>query len=130
VEVSAVQREHLADEREFVAPEIQGGSGGQVGGGGGEEPGSMVPDPVAFWELLEEGEEEVEIFADEEGDFLLGRGVVCLGGGGDVGRFEVGALGRGFVMALEFFRENILEDQTSVVPYGVVFWVSRQETGG
>lgn len=32
----------------------------------------MVPDPVAFRELLEQREEESEVFADQESNFVLG----------------------------------------------------------
>jgi hypothetical protein len=77
--------------------------------------------------LLEEGEEEVQIFADEEGDFLLGGGVIRFGGGGDVACFEGGFWGG---VALEFLVEDVLEDEPAVVPDCVVFWVAGEEAGG
>jgi hypothetical protein len=77
--------------------------------------------------LLQEGEEEVQVFADEEGDFLLGGAVVGFGGGGDVAGFESGFWGG---VALELLVEDVLEDETAVVPDCVVFWVPGEEAGG
>jgi hypothetical protein len=74
VEIAAVEREHFGVERELALPEVLRGCGGEVLGCGCEEPGPVVPDPVAFGVLLYERDEEVEVFFYEEGDFLLCEG--------------------------------------------------------
>ena len=74
----------------------------------------MVPDPVAFGVLFEEGEEESEVFADEEVDFGLGgggAGLLCglgYGGGGGGG-------GRGWGGAGELAGEDVLERDKSML---------------
>jgi hypothetical protein len=88
VEVPSIYGEHLADEGELVPPEVEGCGGREMSCCTCKQPGAVVPDPVAFGILLQEREEEVEIFADEEGDFLLGGSVIRFRGGGDVARFQ------------------------------------------
>ena len=56
VEVPRVEAEHLAHEAELGLPECDCAMGGEVLGGGAEEPGAVVPDPVAFGVLFEEGD--------------------------------------------------------------------------
>lgn len=74
VEIAAVEREHFAVESELALPELQSGLRGEVRSCGCEEPGAVVPDPVAFGVLLYERDEEGEVFFDEHGDFLLREG--------------------------------------------------------
>ena len=54
VEVAAIEGQHFADKAQLALPELHRGVGGQVRGGGAQEPGAVVPDPVAFGELFEE----------------------------------------------------------------------------
>jgi len=90
----------------------------------------VVPDPVAFGVLLYERDEELEVFFDEHGDFLLGEGQ-----GGLLFLLFCGAsrlrlcLGDGIIPRLKLFLENIKEEAAAVVPDGVVLWVLLEERG-
>jgi len=129
VEIAAVEREHLAIERELALPERQRGLRGEVQRGGREEPGAVVPDPVAFGVLLYERDEELQVFFDEHGDFLLGEGqgglplLFCRA------RLRGGGLGDGIVARCELFGEDVEEEAAAVVPDGVVLWILLQEGG-
>jgi len=78
----------------------------------------VVPDPVAFGILLDERDEEGEVFFDEHGDFLLGESQ-----GGFVRLVGLRSLGDGIVAGRELFLEDILEEAAAVVPDSVILWV-------
>lgn len=128
MEIAAVEREHLAIESELALPERQRGLRGEVQRGGREEPGAVVPDPVAFGILFYERDEELEVFFDEHGDFLLGEGQ-----GGALlfcsARLRGRSLGDGIVAGSEFFGEDVEQEAAAVVPDGVVLWVLLEEGG-
>ena len=87
---------------------------------GAQQPGAVVPDPVAFGELFEKWDEELEVFFDEEADLLLWEGqpgfLCCL---------CIGVVRRGIHVGLrgDFAGEDILQDQSTIVPDRVVLGV-------
>ena len=83
----------------------------------------MVPDPVAFGEGAEEGDEEGEVFADEEGDLVLRWGEALSSCCCSVG---VGVM----VGGGEFVGDDGVEEEAAVVPYCVVLGVLGEEGGG
>jgi len=92
-------------------------------GRGSEEPGAVVPDPVAFGVLFEQGDEEGEVFFYEEGDFALGGGEIVVGGGrGFFRRWRCGGV--------ELALEDVEKEAPAVVPYAVVLRVLLEEGGG
>lgn len=95
-------------------------------GCGDEEPAAVIPDPVAFRPLFEEGKLELEVFFYEEEDFSLGdcevglfccRGICCF------------RLGFAVLRCGELFGEDIFEDYAAVVPYRVVLGILVEESG-
>lgn len=77
----------------------------------------MVPDPVAFGELLEQREEESEVFADQESNLVLGwrQAWRWL-------RLSIFSWRR-----VDLFGKDMLEDESAVVPDGVVFGVLAEQ---
>ena len=58
MEVPAVAGEHFGYESEFLGPEFSRRGRGNVGGCLLQRPDAVIPEPVAFGEFEEEGEEE------------------------------------------------------------------------
>ncbi len=79
-----------------------------------EEPEPVVPDPVTFRELAEEGEYEGEVVGNEVEEVIIGRGFQ--------GLLLVGS-GKGFRGLFEgrARSEQVLEYAAAVIPYRVVF---------
>ena len=78
----------------------------------------MIPDPVALGELAEKGNEEVQVFFEEEMDLMLSRCEPCWS---TRLRFFVRLWCR------KLLGDCILEDSAAVVPDCVVFWVLAKE---
>jgi len=78
----------------------------------------MVPDPVALGELLEQGQEESQVFTDQQGDLMLGWiQTGC--------RLRLGIFGR---WRVDFFGKDMLKDESAVVPDGIVFGVLGEQS--
>lgn len=79
----------------------------------------MVPDPVALWELLEQGQQESQVFTDQQGDLMLG----WIQAGCRLG-FDIFSRRR-----VDFFGKDMLKDESTVVPDGVVLGVLGEQGG-
>lgn len=87
---------------------------------GTQEPGAVVPDPVALWELLQEWDEELKIFFDEQANFLLRQrqtGFLCCM------CIRIVLTGFGLGVRVEFTGKDILQDEPAVIPDSVVLWI-------
>lgn len=85
----------------------------------------MIPYPVAFGILLQQWNEELEVFFDEECYLSLGYCQAIFFCSGSISVFN-----RFCTLRSELFGEHILEYDASVVPYRVVFGVLREEFRG
>lgn len=77
----------------------------------------MIPDPVAFWELLEQRQQESQVLADQKGDLMLGRSQTWR-------RFRLGVFRWRRVY---LFGKDMLKDEAAVVPDGVIFGVLGEQ---
>ena len=111
MEVARIPRQHLANKAELVSPEFARGGGGEEVGTGLEKPEPVIPDPITFGVLQQEGKEELQVQMDDVEDLGLAAGVVE-GGGLDL-------VGEG--------AEFVLVNAAAVVPDCVVLWVLLEE---
>lgn len=114
VEVPVIAAQHLPYQAKLLLPKPSCISGGQQIDGLLQQPYSVVPYPVTFWKLHEERDEEVEVVCDiVKGSLLSGGQALIL-------------LHRRCGSSLEY----VLQDQTTVVPYGVVLGILGEELRG
>lgn len=85
----------------------------------------MIPYPVAFGILLQQWNEELQVFFDEECYLSLGHCQAISFSGCRISLFN-----RFCSLRSELFGEHILEYDASVVPYRVVFGILREEFRG